>query len=635
MRTALKYLEIVRRRGEKGLPLKRVYKNILNRELFLLAYENIYANDGALTRGVDVTDTVDGMSVKRIDRIIKKLRRRKYHWKPVRRIQIPKRNSHKKRPLGIPVWSDKLTAEVIRIVLSAYYEPQFCKYSHGFRQLRGCHTALQEIRYWTGTKWFIEGDIRGCFDNINHNVLLEIIGKKIKDRSLLRLIKQMLKAGYLEDWKYYATYSGTPQGGVLSPLLANILLSELDNYIETELIPQYTKGKARRRNPEYNRLNVAMTYAKQRGQIEKYNELRKKKRKIPCQLTHDPNYRRLRYVRYADDFLLGFIGTRAEAIEIKRKISQFLKRLKLEMSEEKTLITHATTGRAKFLGYEIYIAHDDKRYTKNHHRLNKPRRRSINGCPIFCIPRKVIIEWSHHFTKKGKTVQRTSLLRCSDFEIVRTFGIEFQGLANYYSLAHNVSKLYRVKYHYMTALAKTIAAKHKKNIKWVYRKYKRRSEYGVTGLFVEKKNPNNPNKPLVAKFGDKPLRRNKSAIIIDDKPKVYKCSTELVNRLLINRCELCGSDQDIQGHHVRKLKDIKQKYRGRKRKHPPKWVEFMIKRNRKVVFVCLKCHIEIHNGKYDGRKVESRLTGEPYDTERVMYGSEGASWKSASTKLAA
>ncbi|UCE07889.1 MAG: hypothetical protein JSW07_07615 [bacterium] len=635
MRIARKYIEIVQKRGEKGLPLKRVYKNILNQELFLMAYGNIYANAGAMTQGIDATDTVDGMSLKLIDRIIKKLRRRKYQWKPARRIQIPKPNSNKKRPLGIPVWSDKLTAEVIRIVLSAYYEPQFCKYSHGFRHLRGCHTALQEIGFWTGTKWFIEGDIRGCFDNIDHDTLLKIIGKKIKDRSLLKLIKEMLKAGYMEDWKYHDTYSGVPQGGVLSPLLSNILLSELDCYVANELIPQYTRGKARQRNPEYNRLNVAMTYAKQKGKIEKYNELCERKRKIPCQLTDDPNYRRLRYVRYADDFLLGFIGTRSEAVEIKRKISEFLKRLKLAMSEEKTLITHAKTGKAKFLGYEIYIAHDDKRYTKNHHRLNKPRRRSINGCPIFSIPTKVIIEWNCHFTKKVKTVHRTSLLRCSDFEIVRTFGVEFQGLANYYSMAHNASKLYRVKHHYMTALAKTIAAKHKKNIRWVYRKYKRKSEYGVTGLFVEKQNPNNPNKPLVAKFGYKPLRRNKSAIIIDDKPQAYKCRMELITRLLANKCELCGSDQDIQGHHVRKLKDVNKKYQGRKRKHPPTWIEFMIKRNRKVVFVCLKCHIEIHNGKYDGCKVELRLTGEPYDTETVTYGSERASWKSASVNIAA
>ncbi len=412
MRIAHKYIEIVRQRGEKGLELKRVYKNILHRKLFLMAYANIYANDGAMTKGVDATDTVDGMSIKRIDRIIRRLRTRKYHWSPARRTKIPKKNSDKKRPLGIPIWSDKLTAEVIRMVLSTYYEPQFNKHSHGFRDQKGCHTALQEIGItWTGIKWFIEGDIKGCFDNIDHDVLLQIIAKKIKDKSLLKLLKQMLKAGYMKDWKYHNTYSGTPQGNVLSPLLSNIILNELDNYVEKELIPQYTKGTDKRRNPEYNRLNVAMTYTKQKGQIEKYKELKKIKSKLPSQVTDDPDYRRLKYVRYADDFLLGFIGSRKEAEEIKQKISQFLKQLKLTMSDEKTLITHASKGKAKFLGYEIYLAQDNSRFTKNHKRMNKYPKRSVNGKPILTIPKKVVNEWSHHFTKGGKTVPRMCLLR--------------------------------------------------------------------------------------------------------------------------------------------------------------------------------------------------------------------------------
>jgi len=627
MRIAHKYIGIVLKRGEKGSELKRVYKNILNRDLFLMAYANIYSNDGAMTKGVDATDIVDGMSLKRIDRIIRKLRRRKYYWRPARRTRIAKKKSNKKRPLGIPVWSDKLTAEVIRMVLTAYYESQFCQSSHGFRQLRGCHTALQQVGMWNGVKWFIEGDIRGCFDNIDHEMLLRILGRKIKDKSLLNLIKRMLKAGYIEDWKYHDTYSGTMQGGILSPLLSNIILNELDKYVETELIPQYTKGTCKHRNPEYNRLNIAMTCAKQKGQIDNYRQLRKQKQKIPSQVTHDPTFRRLKYVRYADDFLLGFIGSLKEAIEIKRKISEFLRRLKLTLSEEKTLITHAKTGRAKFLGYEIHIAHDDNRFTKNHHRQNRCRRRSINGCPILLIPKKVINEWSRHFTKGKKIVHRTSLLRFSDLEITRTYGIEFQGIANYYALAHNIASFYKVKYHYMTSLAKTIAAKHKKNVSWVYRKYKQKSFYGVTCLIVETKNLKNPNKPLLARFGYKPLRRNKRAIIIDDKPQIYKYSTEFISRLLHNKCELCGSNKEIQAHHVHKLKDVIQKYK--KRKNPPEWALFMIKRKRKVVFVCSHCHIDIHRGKYDGQKIESRLTGELDDTETVTSGSEGACWKSA------
>jgi len=627
MRTAHKYIEIVRKRGEKELELKRVYKNILNPDLFLMAYANIYANEGAMTKGVDATDTVDGMSRKRIARIIRKLRKRQYYWTPSRRIRIPKKKSNKKRPIGIPVWSDKLIAEVIRMVLSAYYEPQFYEASHGFRPLRGCHTALQQVGRWNGVKWYIEGDIRKCFDAIDHTMLLGIISRKIKDRSVFKLIKGMLKAGYIEKWTYHETYSGTPQGNILSPLLSNIILNELDKYIETELIPQYTKGTCKHRNREYNRLNVAMTDAKQKGHIEEYRQLRKQKQKIPSQVTDDPTFRRLKYVRYADDFLLGFIGSRKEAMEIKKKIAEFLRNLQLNLSDKKTLITHAGTGRAEFLGYEIHVAHNDNQFTKNHHRENRFSRRSINGCPILSIPKKVINEWSHHFTKGQKTSQRASLLRYSDFEITRTYGVEFEGIANYYALAHNRASLYKVKQHYMRSLAKTIAAKHQKNVSWVYQKYKRKSCYGVTCLIVEIKNPNNPNKLLRARFGYKPLRRNKKAIIIDDKPQAYTYSTELIIRLMNNKCELCGSNKEIQAHHIHKLKDVIHKYQ--KRKNAPRWALFMMKRKRKVVFVCHQCHSNIHGGNYDGRKVESRLTGEPYDTETVTYGSEGACWKSA------
>ena len=632
MRTALKYIGIVRQRGEKGLILKRVYKNILNRELFLMAYANLYANAGATTAGIDPEDTVDGMSIRRIDRLIKRLRCRRYRWKATRRIRIPKKNSNKKRPLGIPTWNDKLIEEVLRIVLSAYYDVQFSSHSHGFRQQRGCHTALQEIGYtWTGTRWFIEGDIKGCFDNIDHDVLLELIGQKIQDLSLLKLLKGMLKAGYIENGTYHNTYSGTPQGGVLSPLLANIVLHELDSYVEQELIPNYTKGKMKRRDPEYNRLNVAMTYAKQKGQIAKYEALRERKRYLSSQVTNDPEYRRLRYVRYADDFLLGFIGTREEAEQIKHKLDQFLKILKLEMSAEKTLITHATTEHARFLGYEITIAQDNHRLTKDYRRKRKVKRRSINGCVILLIPKDVINEQSRMFNRNGKVAYRPYLIRCSDFEIVLNYGIEFQGLANYYALAHNVSSLYEVKYHYIMSLAKTLAAKHKKNVRWVYRKYKRKSEYGITCFVVEVQSKDNSGKIHRAQFGNKPLRHQKTAVINDRKAELYRSGNELVSRLLANRCELCGSNNDVQGHHVRKLKDVKEKYQGREQ--IPKWVQFMTSRNRKVVFVCHACHVNIHHGNYDSRKVESRLTGEPYDTETVKYGSEGACWKSVSLNL--
>jgi hypothetical protein len=216
MRTAESVLNIIRERGQRGLPLERVYRLLFQRDLYLRAYSRLYANDGAMTRGV-TEETVDGMSLAKIDKIIDAVRQERYRWKPARRTYIPKK-SGKLRPLGMPGWSDKLLQEVIRSILEAYYEPQFSDRSHGFRPGRGCHTALREVSdRGTGTKWFIEGDICSCFDKIDHSIVLKTLGERIHDNRFLRLVGNLLEAGYLEDWQFHATYSGVPQGGEVTP----------------------------------------------------------------------------------------------------------------------------------------------------------------------------------------------------------------------------------------------------------------------------------------------------------------------------------------------------------------------------------------------------------------------------------
>ena len=253
MRKAEAILAIIQERGKKSLHLEDVYRQLYNPDLFLRAYGRIYRNAGAMTKG-STEETVDGMSQRKIEGIIELLRNERYRWTPVRRVLIPKKNG-KTRPLGIPTWSDKLLQEVVRSLLEAYYEPQFSPTSHGFRPERGCHTALKDIYHaWTGVRWFIEGDIKGCFDNIDHTILLSILREKIHDDRFLTLVDNLLKAGYLEKWKYRPTFSGTPQGGIISPLLANIYLDRLDKFIAQTLIPEFTKGRLKRQLPEYCRL---------------------------------------------------------------------------------------------------------------------------------------------------------------------------------------------------------------------------------------------------------------------------------------------------------------------------------------------------------------------------------------------
>jgi group II intron reverse transcriptase/maturase len=482
---------------------------IRHRDLFLAAYGKLYANEGATTPGVNPTDTVDGMSLNRIDRIIGQLEAGTYRWTPVKRVYIDKKRSGK-RPLGLPGWNDKLMQEVIRMVLEAYYEPQFADSSHGFRPGRGCHTALETIRRTgKGTKWFIEGDIKGCFDNIDHDLLLNIIGRDIHDKRFLKLLKGMLRAGYMEDWSHHQTYSGTVQGGVVSPILTNIVLNELDQYVENELIPQHTSGQRRRRNPEWRRLSRQMAKAR-----------------IPSKDPYDDSHRRLKYCRYADDFILGFTGPKSEAEEIKAKIGAFLKRLKLILSDEKTLITHATGNMARFLGYEIYVTRSDNRLTQYQRSNTTVKSRAVNGSIMLNVPRDVAKEWRTRYTKNGKPIHRSTLLNSSDYEIVMTFNVEFLGLLNYYALAHNIAKrLSLVRYMCLQSLVKTLAAKHKQSSSWVYRRYTRRLENGRKVIAAEvPRDP--PKKPLIAVFGAHSLTRDTSTIIKDRVPYLYLQRTE-------------------------------------------------------------------------------------------------------------
>ena len=345
MQEAAVVLGVLRERGRKGLPCTQLYRQMFNRELYLLAYGNIYSNQGAMTPGAS-EETADGMSEDKIEQVTGLMRREKYRFSPARRVYIPKKNG-KLRPLGLPSWSDKLVGEVVRLLLEAYYEPVFSDRSHGFRKGRGCHTALREINNtWTGTTWFIEGDISDCFGSLSHEILLGILAEKIHDQRFLRLIRNMLRAGYLEDWEYHETLSGSPQGGVVSPILSSIYLHKLDEFVERELIPQYTRGARRKGNPEYKRAENRLARARQRGDRAAARDLEKQLRTLPSVDPADPGYRRLRYLRYADDHLLGFTGPKAEAEEIKARLARFLREtLGLELNQQKTLITHARSQR--------------------------------------------------------------------------------------------------------------------------------------------------------------------------------------------------------------------------------------------------------------------------------------------------
>jgi group II intron reverse transcriptase/maturase len=578
MQNAETVLGVLRDRGGRGLPLNELYRQLFNPKLYQLAYGRIYANKGAMTPGAD-GETADGMSLAKIARITNAMRYERYRFSPVRRVLIPKKNSSKTRPLGLPSWSDKLVGEVIRLLLEAYYEPTFSGRSHGFRPGRGCHTALSEVaNTWTGTTWFVEGDITNCFGSLDHQVMLSTLAEKIHDNRFLRLIKQMLQAGYLEDWVWNATLSGVPQGGVVSPVLSNIYLHRLDDFVERVLIPEYTRGERRASNPAYFRLRSAARRARARGDRAQARELRAQQRSLPSSDPNDPGYRRLRYVRYADDTLLGLTGPKAEAEEIRTRLAAFLHDdLKLELNEDKTLVTHAATGAASFLSYEVTV---QRSKTRPH----------VNGVIGLRVPRAVIQAKCAPYLERGQPERRTELLNFDDALIISTYGAEYRGIVQYYLLAGDVWRLNRLEWAAKTSMLKTLAAKHRSRVTPMARKYlaKVDTPHGKRTCFeatVERAG----RKPLVARFGGIPLKRQKKAVL-NDRPAVPATTRkELVTRLQAGWCEWCQRHADVEVHQVRNLADLT-----RLGRQQPAWAKLMAKMRRKTLIVCTPCHQAIH-----------------------------------------
>jgi group II intron reverse transcriptase/maturase len=579
MQNAETVLGVLRERGRRGLPCEELYRQLFNPHLFLTAHGRIYANHGAMTPGA-CGETADGMSLAKIGRIIDALRHERYRFQPVRRVYIPKK-SGAMRPLGLPSWQDKLVGEVMRLLLEAYYEPTFSSRSHGFRPGRGCHTALTDIAVsWTGTTWFIEGDISDCFGSLDHEIMVTILAEKIHDNRFLRLIKQMLQAGYLEDWEWNATLSGAPQGGIVSPVLSNIYLDRLDKFVETVLIPEYTRGTGRAPSPAYREVKNAARRAWSRGDRAKVRELRQQLRSLPSGDPRDPGFRRLRYARYADDHLLGFTGPKAEAEEIKARLAQFLRDdLKLELSQEKTLITHARSGAARFLGYEITVQHS----------RDRPQ---VNGAVRLRVPRAVITAKCAPYLAHGKPERRTELMNLTDLQIISAYGAEYRGIIQYYLLAGDVCRLNRLEWVASTSMLKTLAAKHGSTVTAMARKYKAKIDtpHGPRTCF-EARVERAGRKPLVTRFGGIPLIRQKKAVLTDLQPVPATGRKELTTRLLARRCEWCEQHDTVEIHQVRRLADLTSPGRPQ-----PAWAHLMATMRRKTLVVCTPCHQAIHAG---------------------------------------
>ena len=577
---------------------ERLYRYLFSEEMFAVAYQRIYAKQGNMTPGTD-GKTIDEMSLERIERLIVSLKDESYQPHPARRVYIPKKNG-KKRPLGIPSFEDKLVQEVVRLLLEAIYEGHFEGTSHGFRPHRSCHTALGMIqKSFAGAKWFIEGDIKGFFDNIDHNVLISILRERISDERFLRLIRKFLNAGYVEDWKYNKTYSGTPQGGIISPMLANIDLDKFDKYIK-EYAAKFRKGDRRSINPEYWRLNNKKNWLKKKLQKTSDEQIRKSYLYEIAQLSKqmlstphkdamDADFRRMQYVRYADDFLISVIGSKSECETIKADITQFMReQLKLELSDEKTLITHAQ-DKAKFLGYEIFIRKSDA-VKRNKDGVLK---RDFNGAVVLTLNSAVIQKKLTEYNAlevrniDGKDIwwskPRRYMTPMKPEDILAQYNAETRGLYNYYSLAANVSKeCASFAFIMKMSMFKTLGWKLNTSARKVRQKYQKDKDFVIP--YNDAK-----GKQKYRVFYNEGFKKRNAQFDVDyDKlpQTMYVPYPSLVERLKDGRCELCGKEGKVVMHHVRTLTKLKGNN---------EWEKLMLKRHRKTLVVCEDCNSMIQN----------------------------------------
>lgn len=519
---------------------ERLYRNLYNIEFYLEAYAKLHPNKGSNTKGVN-NDIIDRMSLERIERLIEKLKEQSYQPHPARRTYLPKKNS-KTRPLGIPTFEDKLVQEVVRRILESIYEPQFLNHSHGFRPNRSCHTALKEIcNTFTGTRWFIEGDIKGFFDNIDHHVLVGLLRKRIRDEKLINLIWKFLRAGYVEDWTFHKTYSGTPQGGIISPLLSNIYLHELDKYAEG-YAESFNKGEKRRDNLVYHNLASKINHCKSKNKrdwerltkeekAERLGELKalyKKLQSYDSKDLFDPNYRRMKYVRYADGFMIGVIGSKREAEQIKIDVTEYLaEKLKLELSAEKTLITHSEKN-ARFLGYDIRVVRDWHRLKMS----NGTKKRKCTYQTKLFVPHEKYIKKLIDLgalkigSNNGwKPVHRPYLVHDDDLEILRTYNAEIVGLYNYYRLASNAYVLQSFRQTMKYSMIKTYANKYKSTVSKIIAKFKINGKLGIR--YITKDGPE------IAYFTEQRMEKNS---------EIKKQSMDIIENTIV-----CGGS--MKCHH--------------------------------------------------------------------------------------
>ncbi|EFH82900.1 reverse transcriptase/maturase family protein [Ktedonobacter racemifer] len=590
-----------------------LYRLMYKEDLYVLAYERIKSAPGNMTPGTD-GKTIDGISMCMIQHIIEEMRTERFQFKPVRTVYLPKPNG-KKRKLGIPSTRDKIVQEVIRTILECIYDspkgPYFHETSHGFRPNRSCHTALREIRgKWPAINWFLEGDIQSCFDAIDHGVLVSLLRKKIRDERFLNLIWKLLRAGYLDLREArHDSLAGTPQGGLASPILANVYLHELDEKVE-EMCKQVERGgKRKRRNPLYHKLSEQKLRLVKKGatRTKEFRELVRQIRNMPAVDVDDPNFIRLKYLRYADDWLVGICGPRKLAEQVKEELKTFLsQRLKLTLSAEKTKITHARKEQAHFLGTRLAIGREgiQRVVTTNNGSVRPVKRRSTGWEIVMVAPRDELIKKLHakgFCTALGQPTTKLGWIHLDADQIIALYNGINRGVQNYYRFADNFSHLIRIQYILKFSLAHTLAAKYKCSVRQVFKRF------GKTPTVTIKAKDGKRDRQ-VAFYNNNDWKKQRNGFQINQATvDQLRWSMKLRSRSKLGMpCCICSSSEQVEMHHVRHIRKT-----GAKK---PAGINAILQlMNRKQIPVCSECHQKIHRGDYSGIRL-SDLAYNPYES---------------------
>jgi len=608
MKIESRLFELCKRNVDSNYINQRLYRLLYSEDLYVMAYENIKSNTGILTKGVS-SYSMDGVSMERVRKLIDSLKDESYQPKPCRRLLIPKTNG-KFRPLGIPDANDKLVQEAVRIILECIYDSSkgatFSEHSFGFRKDLGCHDALKSVYdQFRKCAWLIKADIKGFFDNVDHEVLINLLRKRIEDEKIIRLIRKFLRAGIIWNGKFQKTPKGTPQGGIISPILANIYLHEFDQYVEqlrqergTIMVPNLPYGSCATQKSYYKRkLKDYHPDSKDRKALEaKIAELQELQWNLPSRVLKDPSRGQIKYVRYADDWIIAIKGSKAYAQEIYDLSKRFFEeQLKLSWNQEKSKLIRTIDEDTEFLGTNLrFRSQKQTKYLYSVINGVKCKKRAVRiNDLVLNMPKKTILKRLKNAGflefKNGeyKPKHMPKLLPLSDYDIVQRYNAIVRGIGNYYSFCNNPDELAHIRYLMLFSLARTLGNKHKIRGSKIWKKYgKKITVSRPDGRRTTCFDPIKSFKRDPMNFKTKLIKRDTAVDFL-----LWGLRSQSV--LKYHCCAVCGShEKKIEVHHVKHIKKMDVKYSG--------FYKIMGYINRKQIPVCHKCHRHIHNGKYDG-----------------------------------